>query len=55
MLYYSKEASESAIKDIQKCIAAISTVSGKELDYGIACSISKYLILLKEQVERELK
>lgn len=55
MMYYSKEARESAIKDIRSIIKTLGEVKSGELDYLTYRGTVKYLNDLIEQIEKEQK
>ena len=55
MMYYSKEARESAIADIRSIISKLGEVKNGELDYLTYRGTVKYLNDLIEQIEKEQK
>ena len=55
MMYYSKEARESAIKDIRSIINKLGEVKNGELDYLTYRGTVKYLNDLIDQIEKEDK
>lgn len=55
MLYYSKGARDSVIREIKDCIETIGQISGKELAYSKARATTKYLSMLIDIIENESK
>lgn len=53
MLYYSHEARQSAIKNINKCIAAIYDTTEDELEYSTAMDTIKHLKDLRDVIIAE--
>ena len=53
MLYYSKEARDSARAKISELIAKVISIPGNHLNYTDACAISRYLAMLSEEIERQ--
>lgn len=53
MLYYSHEARQSAIENINKCIAAIYDTTEDELEYSIAMDTIKHLKDLRVVITAE--
>lgn len=55
MLYYSHKARKSAIKNIDKCIAAIYDTTEDELEFSIAMDTIKHLKDLRAVITAEDK
>ena len=55
MLYYSHKARQSAIKNIDKCIAAIYDTTEDELEFSIAMDTIKHLKDLRAVIPAEDK
>lgn len=55
MLYYSHKARQSAIKNIDKCIAAIYDTTEDELEFSIAMDTIKHLKDLRAVITAEDK
>lgn len=53
MLYYSHKARQSAIENINKCIAAIYDTTANELEYSIAMDTIKHLKDMRKVIETE--
>lgn len=53
MLYYSHEARQSAIENINKCIAAIYDTTEDELEYSTAMDTIKHLKDMRKVIETE--
>ena len=55
MMYYTKEARESAMSNINELMSKIATVSGDQLSYTDAAAAIRYLGMLKDEIEKENK
>lgn len=53
MLYYSHKARQSAIKNIDKCIAAIYDTTKDELEFSTAMDTIKHLKDMRKVIETE--
>ena len=55
MMYYSTEARRSALKAISESIKKVSEIPGDVLSYSDASQIIHYLMVLEDEVQKELK
>lgn len=53
MIYYTDKARETAQENIKRLIKVIMGMKSSELSFIDALDISHYLIILKEEIEKE--
>ena len=53
MIYYTDKARETAKENISKLVQLVASVPGNVLSYTDASDINYYLLVLKNEIERE--
>ena len=53
MIYYSDKARETAKENISRLVQLVASVPGNVLSYNEASDINYYLLVLKNEIERE--
>ena len=55
MIYYTQQARDAAMLEIENLVKKIATVKGSELSYLESSATIKYLNLLHDQIEKEFR
>jgi hypothetical protein len=53
MIYYSDQARETAKENISRLVQLVASIPGNVLSYNEANDINYYLLVLKNEIERE--
>ena len=53
MIYYSDKARETAKENISNLVKLVASIPGNVLSYNEASDINYYLLVLKNEIERE--